>query len=44
MNGQVRPTITANANGSGPERSSEGDDDGAVVVEGGELVAVEVAS
>jgi DNA primase len=33
VNGQVTATITANANGSGQERTSEGDDDQAVVVE-----------
>jgi DNA primase catalytic core len=46
MNGQVRPTITTNVNGSGPERTSQDDDDGAVVVEDGvvEPVAVEAAS
>jgi hypothetical protein len=45
MNGQVNGMITAPANGGGPERTSEGDDDEVVVVEdGAERVAVEVAS
>jgi DNA primase catalytic core len=44
MNGQVNGTITANGNGSGSERTSQGDDDGAVVVEDGIVEVVEVAS
>jgi len=44
LNGQVNGTITASANGSAPERTLQERDDGAVVVEDGELVAAEVAS
>jgi DNA primase catalytic core len=45
MNGQVKATITAKANGAGPERALQEHDDGAVVVEdGAERVAAEVAS
>ena len=42
MNGQVRPTITAPANDSGPERTSGGNDDAAVVVEDGAVEAIAV--
>jgi hypothetical protein len=44
MKGQVTATITASANGGGPERTSREDDDGAVVVEDGAVDVVEVAS
>ena len=45
MNGQVDATITAGANGGGPERTSRGDDDEAVVVEAAVMAAiVEVAT
>ena len=44
MNGQVKATITANANGSRPERTSPENDHEAVVVEDGPVDVVEVAS
>jgi len=46
LNGQVKATVTAPANGSGPERTSPEESDEVVVVEdgAGEAVVVEAAS
>ena len=43
MNGQVTATIVANANGSGPERTSAEENDEVVVVEDGAVEVLEVA-